>query len=799
MPIPRLRQFLVSSAPPPNVQDLSAIAHVIGPSSAGLINVPARINSYSDLAAFGFGPGPEWVAEILSAGGSPVFFTRSATTTPGSVTNQVTRLGGSGLAENVYGAIHLPGDGGAQNGDLLFRALVEGVTLTVVVGGALAYAAVGKDITLTVTNATTGAQVVAQALGAAAGLIAQPVNSGTSNGSATCGQALAKTSFDRGTVIYTAKGPGAYLVPGADANGGVIWLAKQTGVTVEAVIAGNNTVLNVTRQGSKILINYGTDGAGTNTTTAKAVADLIAKDAYVSELVSAIATGTGLSLAGAIAATALNLVRIAHVIPAANTALSVALADRTVTVTLATNADGDVTSTGTTVNAAIAASANASAVLSQVRLGDGVGLAGPQAAMELDWGGNGAMTVSGVPNDAYRVRVKIVRAGTVGVTPYPTLQWSVDYLAGSSTTPNLSNVILIPATGIVALKDSVLDTGLTVTFTGALAEGEIYAFDTTAPVSGTTDQMSAIDAAIAETRFVWGFLTGPDPVTRAEAALIHTKCATAFDSGIRHIRAQFSVRDIGDGVAGESTVQYQAAISADFLGYVSDRGRVAMCAGSVLHISPYTLRQYRRVTSIVAAARKSYIPVHENLGRVDTGPLKNVLHLFYDEQKTPGLFDERFIVPLTYPQRIGSFYLAGAPTMADAVSQADAGYTLCERVSLALQVARIASVLGFRYLNDTLESQSKADPRRGAVPGSIGLQEKGAIESYIGKGIADFLYQPKTDSRTSASPMPPGVQHCEVSVSNNFAVDRTLYMTTRHYPKGLAQYIEQKITTVLPE
>lgn len=799
MALPRVRTRLTSSAPAQNIQDLSAIAHVVGPASDGPIGVPTQINNLDDLAVFKFGPGPEQVGDLLSVAGAPVFFTRSETTTDGAVQGDLMKaFGGDAEAENVYGAIILPG--ADHDGDLLFRSLQPGVTLTLAVGGAIAWARNGLNLTLTVVNTSTATQVVAAALGAAAGYVAQPALSGDATGASVCGQVLAQTAFDRGTIAYTAKGAGCYRVPGADANGGVIYLTDRTGVSVQQVLSGNNTPLTAGRVGSKLVVNLETDGAGVVLSTADDVVELLTdhEDALYLGIV-ATATGTGAGLAAAIAETDLAPVKIAHVISGLSTALDTTLLASTVTVTEATNADGNATSTATLILADLVADAACMVVLGAALLGSGAGIGGPQSAMELNFGtSTGTATLTGTPNDSYRVQAKIVRGGTVGTQPYPTMIWAVDYLAGTSLTPSWSGVTLIPATGIVELKDGSLDTGLTITFTGVLVADDIFVADTTPPRSGSTDLLAGIDAAIAETRFAWGFLTGPDSVTKAIASLIDSRVQAAFDSGLRQVRAQFGVRDRGEGVPGENVTQYQATIEADFLGFVSARGRVAQSAYAILHISPYTLRQYRRPTVWASATRKASIPVHENLGKVGSGPLRNVLFIFDDEQKTPGLFDARFITPITYPQRPGYYYLTGAPTMADAAAPADAGYTLCERVCIANQIARIAAAVSLQYLNDSLPGTAAANPAAGIVAGAIDTTVKGDIESKIGRAIETFLFARKTDQKSSATPLPPGGKYCTIRQDNNFLNDRTLYEDIQWIPLGLAQTIDITVTTKIP-
>ena len=74
----------------------------------------------------------------------------------------------------------------------------------------------------------------------------------------------------------------------------------------------------------------------------------------------------------------------------------------------------------------------------------------------------------------------ILRGGTVGGSPSPTMRWTADGVS-------YSGELLIPANGVVALKDLYLDTGVTVTFTGVLVKGDKFSFTCTAPTSSAAE------------------------------------------------------------------------------------------------------------------------------------------------------------------------------------------------------------------------------------------------------------------------------------------------------------------------
>src|SRR5579872_1741787 len=120
-----------------NPQSLSSIFMVCGPSSAGPLDTPTKLNSLADCAQFGNGPGIEQAAEIGSTAGWPVFFTRTVTTNV-SVLSAVAKTPAtqSGTPLEIFGQILLPGSAGNHLGNVIIESLVPGITLTVVQGGA---------------------------------------------------------------------------------------------------------------------------------------------------------------------------------------------------------------------------------------------------------------------------------------------------------------------------------------------------------------------------------------------------------------------------------------------------------------------------------------------------------------------------------------------------------------------------------------------------------------------------------------------------------------------------------------
>jgi len=623
----------------------------------------------------------------------------------------------------------------------------------------------------------------------------------------------AVTKTDPTGAVGTAQYLGGALLPGSSDANGLQVVSKVAGVTFRIVVAGNGTALSVPALGAgvkDVVVNSATDGGGAATSTATLIAAAIAAQATVAALINATALGTGATVPGAQAQYSLDkgallitpkvqAARIKNQVSGNSTALDATTSGSDLTIVDSTGASGLPTGTASQVKTKIEAVAGAAALVTVALVGDGTGLLGPQAAfVALQFGSTAAMSLTGTANDGYELRVQCVRAGALGATPAPTIRWAVDRLDGTAQTRNWSSETPVPVSGIVVLANGARVTGLTATFTGTLAAEDLFSASTTVPESGTTDLLTALDAALAETRFAWGFVTSPCFFDRAGAAQVHTKLQAARNAGSRFVQALLAVRN-QDVANSETEVAWESAVITDFQGYVSPRGLVTMVAGPFLHASPLTLAQYKRPLVFAAAARKAAIPIHENLGRVGSGPLSRVLYLYHDESKSPALFDQRFVVALTYPQRTGSYYLAGAPTMADPNDQEDAGYTLYERVAIALGIARIASSAALTYLNDSLPGQAVADRASGSVAGALALIAASQVETRVNQAVETFVYRAKSDGKASASALPPGEKMAKVRRDNNFLNDGTINMDVKYIPLGLVRAVVINVFVTIPQ
>lgn len=687
--LPGVITILRKTSTPPNPQDLAAIPHYIGPSQSGAVNAPTTITTVADLAQFGSGPTVEQAADGLNVAGGPVYFTRSATTTPGTLSSVTKTFGNPvGTPITAFGAVIV--NGADFNGDVLVSAKALGVNLTVIDPGAV--------------NATTTVNV--------------------------------------------------------------------TGSTIQVTLKHDAMAITETGTGLAAAINGNMAAAA---------------------LVTALAQGTGASLAGPLASTdfddgALSITALTAgqsfrvVVSGTNTPLSTSYAGSVITVNTATNADGQPISLANSIQTSLATLAAANpGIFTSALVGAGNEIVAAKSSTPLPFGSTGSATVAagtGGPTDDYTFIVNILRGGTIGGATPVTIEWSCD---GGNL---FSSQVVIPASGVVLLKDTLLDTNVTITFTGTFDVGDSFAFTASGPTTGATDLYAAVDAAIADQTRQFGFITSPVVLDRAVATVLDSKLQVA-----RPIRELYGVFTVRGPNTGESETDWENALINAFAGFVSLNGLVSLTAGQVQVVSTYSARQFKRNLIYPVASRAASIPVHEDLGKVATGPMRNVLNIYHDEAKSYGLSAQRFIVSRTFPTRPGQYFIQESPTMSDS---SDVGYTLLEWERVVLSVARIATDAGLIFVNASFDAIGQLDGS-GAPLGAISIASANKIQAYVNSAVRAFLFKPKTDGQVSASDFT-----CTVLRNYSFLATREIRMELNITPLGVARNIVIGINVNIP-
>lgn len=811
MSLPGIRVIYRRTNTAPNPQDLSAFACVLGACSKGTVNRIMTLGSLADCANAGNGEGVEMAAEIGLTAGWPVYLCPVANTqqAPSTVTKTPASAGvpkaflGSVVAYGVALAL-----GADHNGDILYEALASGVTIRHVVAGtstARSISTTGKAITVNVATDGMGAVATSETATAVLAAVLADV---------TAGALVSGTIAGGGTGVSLVAALAAVTID----NGSVEILALAAGVSVSFVLPNAaSAALSVPPVVNGIVIvNLATDSSNEPTSTASQVVAAIAAQSTAAAMVTATAVGAGSGKAGPMSTVQLDpgtvtytalttaATTVAHIVAGNSTALSVpAVTAGHVVVRIGTDSAGLPLSTAAQIAAAVLAEPTAAAL---VMAAGGGGKAGPKAQTSLQYGSTGAMTVTGTGTDLASIILKILTAGTVSSSPAPAMQWSAD---GGNT---FSSRTLIPPSGIVALTDGFLDTGLTVTFTGAQEIDDVYACSVAKPVVVSADLLTAIDAVIADTSRKFGYITSPTWLSRTTAAQVDTKLQET--STIRYLRGFFNTRNIGDGVMDETEAEWIDSLNAEWSGFVSNNGLMWMVADYFSHISGLSERVYglpgglRRPAVFVCAARRSLEAMHQSLAETAMGVIPRVNYtvdpvtgvvtdpgIAHDEDKHPGLDDERFITLRTFKVRADSeIYITRSPTMAD---PSDVGHALVMYVNCMMEGARTAAEAAFPLIEKPNEGIPVAESA-GVPAGAISKADAARIESLVGGAVNKLWFKRKSDNLPSMSPLPPGTKSITVLRNNDYIADGFLDLELRGRPLGYSRDIVIGVTLELP-
>lgn len=381
-------------------------------------------------------------------------------------------------------------------------------------------------------------------------------------------------------------------------------------------------------------------------------------------------------------------------------------------------------------------------------------VAGSVGNVSKSGSGTGDVAISGSPNDAYSLLIKITRDGANLSAGTAAFTYSLD---GGD---NISQEISVPSNGLYELPG----TGLVLTFADgpsgtSFVVGDVYTATTTAPAYTLTDLNDAIGVLLADPR-EWGWLHVVGTATPALAAAVATRLQEAEAS----YRFAFGILEAAD----DSDANLLAA-----WGNFADK-RVAVAAGYVELASPLTGQTQKRSAAWVASGRLAAIPVHEHLGRVNSGPIQGVVSLYRDEFVTPGLDPAGFTTVRSIIGRSGYYFTRGrvkAPQGSD--------YQYIEARRVMDRACRIVRNAALRYLNDDVRVDKQ---------GNIYEPDARAIEAYVEGQLLAGLVSPGHASAVQV----------QLKRDSNVLSTRSTTLTVRVRPLGYLEYIETDIGFVNP-
>jgi hypothetical protein len=363
------------------------------------------------------------------------------------------------------------------------------------------------------------------------------------------------------------------------------------------------------------------------------------------------------------------------------------------------------------------------------------------------------------PTDAFNAVFTITTSGALGTAQFT---YSLD---GGITT---AGPILTTGSGVFVVPNA----GITVTFSGSLVAGDYFLFTTTPASYTTTDLTNAWNAVVTDVR-TWGLC---HVIGQASTASASATQLASIDSLLQTAAVNYRY------TRGFMEVPVDATntVSVDLAAFAASAStRVCACAGLAYMTSVINGRVLPRNIAWQASARAAQVPIAQDLGRVATGPLKQIpgsipaavglpagaKPLVYDEQVSGGLDAGRFLTARSIIGQAG-FFITNPNVMAPIGS--DFKWLQYGRVmDVACTALRAAAIT---FLNDTILVNND---------GTIRETSARLIEQFCNSYVRNALGQ-------------GNISDLQISVNRttNVLSTSTLPITLRILPLGYSKYIQ---------
>jgi hypothetical protein len=289
--------------------------------------------------------------------------------------------------------------------------------------------------------------------------------------------------------------------------------------------------------------------------------------------------------------------------------------------------------------------------------------------------GNGAIAISGTPNDDYQFQVTVLTAGTIGAASTVVVALSLD--AGRST---FQTVLMGSATTITPPGGpSSYNTGLTLTLSGTFVAGDTYLWYCCAPQCGAANVASALATIVTNptviqyvfvTDLTGGSTTAGTPIDNPGSGIggtvagLDANCTTLFGQK-RFIRLLAAGSDVFlGGASTETELQWITRMTTDAA--ANSSLRVGVSAGHYNTISSVTQSQIRRPLLWQAAKKLAGNAIQVDLGRVSDGSIPSLTlpsakdaYVYHDESVNPGLDGARYLTAWSIIGRPGLYIKNG--------------------------------------------------------------------------------------------------------------------------------------------
>lgn len=587
---------------------------------------------------------------------------------------------------------------------------------------------------------------------------------------------------------------GTTYTPGASKDGIGQVTALTAGLSFEAVTLGNDkplVVRPVDPAKRAIVIELATDATGKSKSTWGEVVKAAAAEPTVVNAVllangpNSDGTGVALPTAGAIQLDTGTVqyralkrqLKVEQPAAAANQKLKITLSGDTIRIDRAADASGRVTTTPNDIVAEVAANPTIAAeiLVTPILMGSGL-VSETKSPIALSFGSPAKLEVLGTPTDRFDIVIKVPRGGIAGGTPVPSLQWSADdaeSLDPRNRGGSFSSDVPIPVTGEVALADDLLNTGLKIRITGAMDDGDMWRFSTTAPQGNLITIASALNKGLDNDRIDCGYAIPADAVDASTGTAISQVCvASEARPRYRHLYALLNARD---KLPTETDDAYEQAISDDWNGdapVVVQSGKGTLVTNWGRHLNVKSSRWQRRPASWYIALTRAQRPVHEQPGNrnAQTGPGSAQNYgfsvFYFDAAKRLGL---RVNGRATSVEFRKGWYATEWLTLAPTASNFKYGPWMAV-------ITGTAALLQSSADNFVLDSADADD--RGRLTGPA----RNSIARALANSIEPFLWDLKKDNKMSARRNPAEVPLVDVLGNYDAVTTGELRATCQVFP-----------------
>lgn len=381
--------------------------------------------------------------------------------------------------------------------------------------------------------------------------------------------------------------------------------------------------------------------------------------------------------------------------------------------------------------------------------------------------GTSVITATGTPSDTFNIIFKVKKAGTIaalGIKFIYSTDGGLTYSAVISL--GTANAYLIP------------NTGVTLHFAaGTLLVDDVALQPTTEPTPAQADITSAFTTLQAST-LKWELAVVASKVASADFTIVDTSLTSLFNA-IQYRAALTGARVPN---VGESDATYQGVVITDFASSASIR--ILVSGGAAIITSPLDGSQYLRPAVWAVAARAIVASPGEDCAQVDKGPLgqvslydtlQNPIARTHDEEKQPGLNDERFATLRTIPNLIGDY--VGNPNL---MSPAGSDFTLLQHI----RCMNLAADVSYQKLVLRLSSGVrvyKSGPRKGFILERDARKVESAVNSALKTALVD------TGDVTDAFIQ---VSRTDALLSNGGKLTSNTFVIPLAYIKGIANVLQ---------